>query len=258
MNEIKSFIFYRSYYELIKELPQKQQIELYSAICKNIFEDETIELKGMTGAVFKFILPQLEANKVKYINGCKGGKFGKLGGRPKPQTDENENPEQTQSKTPSITPNVTPPETPSITPNVNDNVNVNVNDNYIRDSKCNRKGYKGETPTPLKDTIKFIKPTLEEVKAYCEERKNNVDAEKFIDHYQTRGWYAGKTKMKDWKACVRTWEKNNYDNVRQNNNAGQNKTDEGILDKWEGLVEYYEEAKNETDGERHNRVFGNS
>lgn len=53
----------------------------------------------------------------------------------------------------------------------------------------------------------FSKPTVEEVKAYCSERKNNVDAEKFCDFYESKGWRVGKEPMKDWKACVRTWEK---------------------------------------------------
>lgn len=54
---------------------------------------------------------------------------------------------------------------------------------------------------------KNIPPSLEEVTAYCNERKNNVDPQQFIDFYESKGWYVGKTKMKDWKACVRTWEK---------------------------------------------------
>lgn len=57
---------------------------------------------------------------------------------------------------------------------------------------------------------RFTPPTLEEVKAYCEERNNNVDAERFIDYYSANGWVQGKGKpIKDWKACIRTWEKNN-------------------------------------------------
>ena len=55
---------------------------------------------------------------------------------------------------------------------------------------------------------KFIPPTVEEVKAYCSERRNTVDAETFINFYESKGWYVGKNKMKDWKAAVRTWEKN--------------------------------------------------
>ena len=56
---------------------------------------------------------------------------------------------------------------------------------------------------------RFIKPTLEEVKEYCLERNNNVDAEAFIDYYEANGWVQGKGKpIKDWKACIRTWERN--------------------------------------------------
>ena len=55
---------------------------------------------------------------------------------------------------------------------------------------------------------RFTPPTLEEVESYCFERNNNVDAQSFIDFYSAKGWMIGKNKMKDWKAAVRTWEKN--------------------------------------------------
>jgi hypothetical protein len=53
----------------------------------------------------------------------------------------------------------------------------------------------------------FNKPKLSEVKDYCLERQNNIDAEAFIDFYESKGWMVGKNKMKDWKAAVRTWER---------------------------------------------------
>ena len=56
---------------------------------------------------------------------------------------------------------------------------------------------------------KFTPPTVEEVAAYCRERDNNIDAQHFIDYYEARNWMLGKTKMKDWKAAVRTWEQRN-------------------------------------------------
>lgn len=56
-------------------------------------------------------------------------------------------------------------------------------------------------------STRFVPPTLEEVQEYCKERHNNVDAERFIDFYESKGWMVGKNKMKSWKACVRTWEK---------------------------------------------------
>ena len=57
----------------------------------------------------------------------------------------------------------------------------------------------------------FKKPTLEEIKAYCEERKSNIDPSAFFDYYTKIGWVYGKNKtpIKDWRACVRTWERNN-------------------------------------------------
>lgn len=55
----------------------------------------------------------------------------------------------------------------------------------------------------------FIKPTLEEVQKYCIKRNNKIDYMKFFDFYESNGWMVGRNKMKDWKACIRTWEKNN-------------------------------------------------
>ena len=53
----------------------------------------------------------------------------------------------------------------------------------------------------------FRKPTVEEIEAYCLERNNGIDAGEFYDFYESKGWMIGKSKMKDWKAAVRTWER---------------------------------------------------
>jgi len=55
--------------------------------------------------------------------------------------------------------------------------------------------------------VKFKIPTIEEIKDYCNERKNDVDPDKWFNFYKSKGWMVGKNKMKDWKAAVRTWEK---------------------------------------------------
>ena len=60
-------------------------------------------------------------------------------------------------------------------------------------------------------TKKFVPPTLEEIKAYCEERKNNIDPDRFFNYYTSNGWMVGRNKMKDWKAAVRNWEKDKKD-----------------------------------------------
>lgn len=65
-------------------------------------------------------------------------------------------------------------------------------------------------PNQTKDTKTFERPTLEQIQAYCLERKNTVDPEKWFSYYQSNGWKVGKNSMKDWEAAIRTWEKSDY------------------------------------------------
>lgn len=65
---------------------------------------------------------------------------------------------------------------------------------------------------------RFVKPSIEEIKEYCIERNNTIDPEQFFDYYESVGWkVGGKSSMKDWKACIRTWERNDY-HRKQNSN----------------------------------------
>ena len=72
---------------------------------------------------------------------------------------------------------------------------------YIKPDIYNR------VPDKKRGSKRLKPPTLEEVRAYCEERKNNVDPQRFIDYYQSQSWKkANGRPVTDWKACVRTWE----------------------------------------------------
>ena len=109
--ERNSCIFYRSFYESIKELDPEQQVKIYDAIFQYEFDGTIPELTGVCKSIFTLIIPQLEANDKKYINGCKGG-------RPKNNQNEtktkpNNNQNETKTK-------------PNDNENVNDNDNVNV------------------------------------------------------------------------------------------------------------------------------------
>lgn len=64
-----------------------------------------------------------------------------------------------------------------------------------------------ESPTTKTKAKRFTPPTVDEVQAYCKERKNNIDAQRFVDYYTANGWHVGRNVMKDWKAAVRTWER---------------------------------------------------
>lgn len=85
----------------------------------------------------------------------------------------------------------------------------------------------GEKISPQTPRKNFVKPTVEEVRNYCIERKNNVNPEKFIDFYEAKDWYIGKNKMKDWKAAVRTWEGRNSNGYT---NSISNRVD--VVDSW--------------------------
>ena len=58
----------------------------------------------------------------------------------------------------------------------------------------------------------FVKPTVEEIAAFCKEKNININVNKFFLHYESNGWHVGKTPMKSWKAAVQKWAENNYDN----------------------------------------------
>lgn len=74
-----------------------------------------------------------------------------------------------------------------------------------------------ETVTTTK-TNRFAPPSVDDVRTYCEERSNNIDAEQFVDYYESKGWMIGKNKMKDWKAAVRTWERNGFNCIKTKEN----------------------------------------
>ena len=51
----------------------------------------------------------------------------------------------------------------------------------------------------------FVPPSVEEVKAYIDEKGYSINPDSFVDYYTSNGWHVGRNKMKDWKACVRSW-----------------------------------------------------
>lgn len=117
----ESFIFYKSFYESIKELDQKDQVQIYNAIFSYQFENKEIELTGVCKSIFTLIIPQLEANNKRYVNGCKGG-------APKGNTNALKKQPKNNRKTTENNLNLTKKQ-PNDNDNDNDNVNDNVNDN---------------------------------------------------------------------------------------------------------------------------------
>lgn len=84
-----------------------------------------------------------------------------------------------------------------------------------------RKGNEIKKEIYKEKAIAFVPPIVGDVYAYCKERNNSIDAEYFVDFYTSRGWMAGKNKMKDWRAAVRLWERS--ENNKSENNGDKQK-----------------------------------
>lgn len=163
-NQRDSFIFYRSYYEAIKELSKEQQSEVYHSIMEYSLNFNLIELQGIPNAIFTLIKPQIEANHKRYLNGLKP-KIKQEVSKPKAKDK--------QSKSKTVT-------------NVNDNVNENdnVNNKDTLDKKdfisfWNSLASKTSLPT-LKaltdDRVKHIKARCKDYNLNIEEFKSELES----------------------------------------------------------------------------------
>ncbi len=98
-----------------------------------------------------------------------------------------------------------------MTPHNINNIDNNIKDNIV----CVTHTQKLPESVDKKPRKIFRPPSVQEVREYCLERNNDIDAEYFVNFYQSKNWMVGKNKMKDWKACVRTWEIKNRQNQKQ-------------------------------------------
>lgn len=165
-----SVIFYKSFYEIIKELPDKSQLELYNAIFKKYFYGEEIELKGLSKGIFGMIVPNIDSANKRYFANVENGK---KGGRPKKQIETQHkpinNPLETQLK-------------PKQNLNDNDNVNVKDNDNIIKEKNIKKEKYGqyGRVKLTINEYLKlrdefgedFIKRQIDLLDEYIQSNNN--------------------------------------------------------------------------------------
>lgn len=175
--ERDSMVFYRSFYEAIKDLPDVEMAQAFRAIAEYGLNGQEVECSGSANVALKMAKPQIDKNNVRYENGKKGGRK---------VSDDN----QTETKS-----NQSITKSNQSTTKVEPNVNVNVNDNDI----------KKKDTSVSKEKVHFVPPTLENVIGYCREKGLEMDAQRFIDFYESKGWMVGKNKMKDWRAAARNW-----------------------------------------------------
>lgn len=163
-----SMVFYRSFFEAVEDLPPEDFKQAVTAIMRYALDGTADDVKGVAKSILIMARPQIDKNNKRYENGTRGGR--KL------------NDNQTITKS----------EPKCISPKPNENVNDNVND------------IKENTLKSVKEK-RFAPPNPEDVREYCREKGLSVDADRFVDFYESKNWYVGKNKMKDWKAAVRNW-----------------------------------------------------
>ena len=185
--KIDSAVFYTTWLEAIEELPNEQeQLNAFMAIHRYQAYHEEPDVKGTAKIIFMMAKPIIDDLYNRRVSNIENGK---KGGRPR-RDQSGEEPED-KSKPMVISKKTDPFSEKNLYENENDNGNENEND--INTGRKKR----------------FVKPTIEEIRSYCGERDNTIDPDRFFNYYESNGWKVGKNPMKDWKACVRTWEQNN-------------------------------------------------
>lgn len=175
---------YFSFEEDAQALNDSEKARLLLAMLRYAVDGSESNLTGNERFLFPVFKAQIDRDienyNTKVSNGSKGG-------RPKSE-DNQEEPNETEN---------------------------NLNEPKITEiAKIEDRRYKIEDKRQkMNDGIdkpqkRFIPPTRDEVALYCLERHNHVDADRFVDYYTSNGWMVGKSKMKDWKAAVRQWERN--------------------------------------------------
>ena len=178
-----SFVLYTKYGKQMKALTMEQRGILFTAIFAYESGEDMPEMDASVSMAFDFIRTDLDENREKYEETCrKNAESGRKGGLAK-QANASERKQALANAS----------ERERGVANLADNDN----DNDLK-----------EKESPKGDKKKnFVKPTVDEVSAYCIERGNNVDPDQFVNFYESKGWKVGNAPMKDWKAAVRTWEK---------------------------------------------------
>ena len=219
----ESYMLYRGWNPLFENLPKEQLGELFYAICcYQSGKEYTIENPLIKG-VFEMVLMQFKKDEEKYISNCEAkAKNGKKGAESRWQDDSNNTSENGKNGK----------------CHSEDGKNGKCHSEDGKNGKCyfshneektemakmaieeeeedkeevedKEEEEVEEVPTvPKKREARkrFSPPSAAEVREYCRERENAVDAESFVDFYAAKGWKVGNAPMKDWKAAVRTWEK---------------------------------------------------
>ena len=196
MGSRTQFTFYESFYKATQRIKDPlSRAQVYDAICDYALYGIVPDMESLSDVAaiaFELVKPNLDASRKKAEAGRAGGSRKQNGSKSK-QTEATTKQGQTRSEKENEIENKKEKE--------NEIENKKEKENEI---EIEKKSYNGRDRPPAR----FVPPTVEEVKAYCQERKNAVDPQCFVDYYTANGWVQGKgNPIKDWRATVRTWER---------------------------------------------------
>lgn len=191
-----SYVFYRSYYEAITELPDNEQLKLFKAITEFGLNNEEIKLDGISKVLFTLIKPNIKSSNARYQASIENGK---RGGNPNFKKGQR-NPYYTQKDNPKDNLADNPINNLNEDEDYNDNYNVNINES--------------ESSVEITDEITpsfshTSTPALSDIIAYGNSLGANSDyCERFYNHYESIGWVnANGIKIKNWKLTLNNWYK---------------------------------------------------
>lgn len=225
------FTFYESFRKAVSRIRKAaDRAAAYDAICDYALYGtlpDIDKLSDSAAIAFELVKPNLDASRRKAKNGKRGGKAGANDKQSESKSEANG--KQTESKK-----------------EIEKEVEYKKENEIELDNEC----YLKENNTKEKSQAKparFAPPTLDEVRAYCSERRNAVDPERFVNYYTSNGWHVGKNKMKDWKAAVRTWEKGNKEQYVEINGEKYERRKDGKLYTIGGTVALNEQSLRDDD-----------
>jgi len=219
MENKKSFILYADLIKVVEKLPDEIAGKLFKIVLRYVNDLEVCVDDILLEIAFEPIKNQLKRDLKKWENlKVKRSNAGKLGGRPKKENNQSiENEQNKELKKPNAFFDKQTEAKKAV--NVNDNVNVTVNVNDILLEKETKE--KGK---------RFSPPSLEEVQNFILEKKYQfVNSESFWNFYESKNWFVGKNKMKDWKKALSGWESREKEKIpkQQNQNLFSNQQQNG-------------------------------
>ena len=203
----KSFILYSDLIHTVGKLPSKKAGELFLHILKYVNDQNPQTDDLIVNIAFEPIKQQLKRDLLKYENvKTKRSESGKLGGRPKKQKEAKKPNALIEKQKEAKKPNAL----------------------IEKQTKAKKAVTVTDTDTDTdNDNVKkkrwvFVKPSLQEIKNYCEYRDNDINPAQFFNYYESNGWKVGKNSMKEWKAAIRNWENNAFNKKISNEDVGIN------------------------------------